>query len=82
MEAEAERFRRLAPVLGFCNACGAVVDEASGKLHEHDCPHLSAERRHPKCSGFHCHASGRIYSRDFGWLCAGHDAEASNTVGT
>jgi hypothetical protein len=44
MEAEARRFQKLAPVLGFC-ACGVSVDEAKGKLHERDCPHLPAERR-------------------------------------
>ncbi len=45
MDLEAARFRRLAPVLGFCGACGAVVDEARGKLHGWDCPHLPPERR-------------------------------------
>ncbi len=42
---EAERFRRLAPVLGFCGTCGVNVDEANGKLHANDCPYLPAERR-------------------------------------
>jgi hypothetical protein len=42
---EAAKFRRLAPVLGFCGACGVTVDEAAGRLHAHDCPYLPTERR-------------------------------------
>lgn len=45
LELEAKRFRELAPVLGFCGACGVSVDEANGKLHDKDCPYLPAERR-------------------------------------
>ncbi len=45
MALEAERFRRLAPVLGFCGTCGVNVDEANGKLHASDCAYLPAERR-------------------------------------
>ncbi len=45
LELEAERFRRLAPVLGWCSACGVDVDEAGGKLHDVACPYLPAERR-------------------------------------
>jgi hypothetical protein len=45
LELEAERFRRLAPVLGFCGTCGVNVDEVNGKLHANDCSYLPAERR-------------------------------------
>ncbi len=45
MELEARRFRAVAPVLGFCGACGETVDEAAGKLHAADCPYLPTERR-------------------------------------
>ena len=45
LELEAKQFQRLAPVLGFCGACGVSVDEAHGKLHASDCPYLPAERR-------------------------------------
>lgn len=47
-ELEADRFRKLAPILGYCGTCGAVVDEAAGKLHEWDCAYLPAERRKAK----------------------------------
>ncbi len=36
-EREAERWRRLAPVLGYCGGCGARVDEKNGKLHDEGC---------------------------------------------
>lgn len=45
---EASRFQRLAPVLGWCGACGVNVDEVHGKLHAFDCPHLPVERRAAK----------------------------------
>ena len=44
-ELEARKFRELAPVLGWCDACGVSVDEAAGKLHDNQCPYLPAERR-------------------------------------
>lgn len=47
MEQEARRFRELAPVFGFCGACGCTVDEANGVLHASDCPYLPPERRRP-----------------------------------
>ncbi len=45
LELEAQRFRKLAPVFGWCGTCGVVVDEANGKLHGYDCSYLPAERR-------------------------------------
>lgn len=45
LELEAERFRKLAPTLGFCGACGVSVDEPNGKLHDAACPYLPPERR-------------------------------------
>jgi hypothetical protein len=47
-EIDAEQFAamaaRLAPILGFCNYCGATVDEASGRLHAPDCA-VPADRK-------------------------------------
>jgi hypothetical protein len=47
MELEARKWRELAPRLGFCNGCGARIDEANGKLHDEGCIPGQPERCTP-----------------------------------
>jgi hypothetical protein len=47
MELEARKWRELAPRFGFCNGCGARVDEANGKLHDEGCIPGEPERCMP-----------------------------------
>lgn len=41
---EAERWARIAPRKGFCNCCGATVDEENGRLHDEGCIPSQPER--------------------------------------
>ncbi len=49
-EAEARKWREMAPRFGFCQICGASVDEdnpdpALRRLHDRSCTYLPPERR-------------------------------------
>jgi hypothetical protein len=42
--AESARWDALAPTVGFCCGCGAIVDEPAGRLHDEGCIESAPER--------------------------------------
>ncbi len=44
IEQEARRWASVATKLGWCNGCGATIDEANGKLHDEGCIPSAPER--------------------------------------